>query len=556
MPSDYAESGEVLQADKTPMVLHTSEMYKDERFQSGWESSSSFAASTPISVNSSIYNNMDIEKKPHASMDENESCDSKSQGQVISPKPEALQHLSDEELTALEKRLRRKIDLRLLPCMILIYIMNYLDRNAIGAARLGGLEQDLGLKGNEFQTAVSVLFVGYVLMQVPSNMLLNKIGKPASYLTACMIGWGVLCASTGAVHSFGALTAVRFLLGFVEAAFYPGAMATLSAWYVRKELGVRTAIFYSGSLISGAFSGLIAAGIIDGMNGVGGLLAWRWIFILEGSATVVIAFCCYWILPDFPATTKWLTEEERAIALWRMEVDAAGEQDWTAGDQQSLFHGFKLLLQDPKNWILIVVCYGAASAIAINSFFPTIVKSMGKDRITTLLLTAPPYLLACIVCAVVAWNADRVQERFWHTSLSIACALAGFIISASTTGIGPRYFGAMIMLPGIYSGFNMSMVWTANTNFRPVSKRAAALAFNNALATICSIYGSFLCPNGAEPRFILAFSVNAAMATIAIVASIAIHFVLKRANRKLELKEAEEEAAGRHLPGSGFRYLT
>ncbi|RKL16196.1 hypothetical protein BFJ68_g5447 [Fusarium oxysporum] len=466
---------------------------------------------------------MDIEKKPRASMDENESCDSKSQGQVISPKPEALQHLSDEEVTALEKRLRRKIDLRLLPCMILIYIMNYLDR-------LGGMEEDLGLKGNEFQ--------------------------PASYLTACMIGWGVLCASTGAVHSFGALTAVRFLLGFVEAAFYPGAMATLSAWYVRKELGVRTAIFYSGSLISGAFSGLIAAGIIDGMNGVGGLLAWRWIFILEGSATVVIAFCCYWILPDFPATTKWLTEEERAIALWRMEVDAAGEEDWTAGDQQSLFHGFKLLLQDPKNWILIVVCYGAASAIAINSFFPTIVKSMGKDRITTLLLTAPPYLLACIVCAVVAWNADRVQERFWHTSLSIACALAGFIISASTTGIGPRYFGAMIMLPGIYSGFNMSMVWTANTNFRPVSKRAAALAFNNALATICSIYGSFLYPNGAEPRFILAFSVNAAMATIAIIASVALHFILKRANRKLELREAEEEAAGRHLPGSGFRYLT
>jgi MFS family permease len=121
-------------------------------------------------------------------------------------------------------------------------------------------------------------------------------------------------------------------------------------------MGVRTAIFYSGSLISGAFSGLIAAGIVDRMNGVGGLLAWRWIFILEGSATVAIAFYCYWILPDFPATTNWLTEEERAIALWRMEVDAAGEQDWTVGDQQSLFHGFKLLLQDPKNWILIVLC--------------------------------------------------------------------------------------------------------------------------------------------------------------------------------------------------------
>ncbi|KAF5987340.1 pantothenate transporter liz1 [Fusarium coicis] len=400
-------------------------MYKDERCQSGSNSFSSFRATTPISFNSSMYNSMDIEKKPHSSTDENESCDSKSQGQVISPKPEALQHLSDEELTALEKRLRHKIDLRLLPCMILIYIMNYL-------ARLGGLEEDLGLKGNEFQTAVSVLFVGYVLIQVPSNMLLNKIGKPASYLTACVIGWGALCASTGAVHSFRTLTAVRFLLGFVEAAFYPGAMATLSAWYVRKELGVRTAIFYTGPLISGDFSGLIAAGIIDGMNGVGGLLAWLWIFILEGSATVVIAFCCYWILRDFPATTNWLTEEKRPIALWRIKVDAADEQDWTASSSQRL---------------------------------PLVV--------------------------------------------------------------GLRYFGAMIMLPSIYSGFNMSMYpWILPV---PQWRRAA---------------------------FHPCFSVNAAMATIAIIAGIALHLVLKRANRKLELKEAEEEAAGRHLPGSGLRYLT
>ncbi|CAI6092642.1 unnamed protein product [Clonostachys chloroleuca] len=475
---------------------------------------------------------------------------------AASPRPAALQHLSEDELKQLETRLRRKIDIRLLPSMILIYIMNYLDRNAIGAARLGGLEDDLGLKGDEFQTAVSILFVGYVLMQVPSNMLLNKIGKPASYLSACMMAWGILCACTGAAQGFSSLVATRFLLGFVEAAFYPGALATLSAWYVRKELGVRTAIFYSGSLISGAFSGLIGAGIINGMNGVRGLLAWRWIFIIEGSITVLIAFATFFILPNFPATTKWLSEEERAMAMWRMELDAAGEEDWTEGSKQSLFHGFKLLIKDPKNWILVVVCYGAASAIAINSFFPTIVASMGKDKITTLLLTAPPYLLACIVCAVVAWNADRVQERFWHTSLSIAAALAGFIISASTTQIGPRYFGAMIMLPGIYSGFNMSMVWTANTNFRPVSKRAAALAFNNALATVCSIYGSFLYPNGAAPRFILAFSVNAGMAFIAICASILLHFVLKRANRKLEAKEAEEEAAGQHTVRSGFRYLT
>ncbi|SPO02185.1 related to nicotinamide mononucleotide permease [Cephalotrichum gorgonifer] len=471
-------------------------------------------------------------------------------------KPELLKDLSDEELKALEKKLLRKIDFRLLPTLGIIYIMNYLDRNAIGAARLGGLEADLKLGPNEFQTCVSILFVGYILMQVPSNMILNKIGRPAAYLAGCMTVWGILCACSGAVHSFGGLLATRFLLGFVEAAFYPGALATLSAWYPRSELGVRTGLFYSGSMLSGAFSGLIAAGITSGMDGARGLLAWRWVFIIEGSVTVAIAICALFLLPDFPANTRWLTEQERQLAMWRMEVDAAGEEDWTSSGEQSLVNGFKALMVDPINWILVVVVYGAASAIAINAFFPTVVASLGYGRITTLLLTAPPYLLACIVCAAVAWNADRVRERYWHTVLPLSCSLLGFIISSAATGTGPRYFGAMIMIPGIYTGFNMSMVWTANTIYRPAGKRAAAVAFNNAFSTICSIYGSYLYPNNAAPRFVLAFSVNAGMAFMAIVASTVLHFVLKKENRKLEAKEAEAEAAGDpDTIGKGFRYM-
>lgn len=320
-------------------------------------------------------------------------------------------------------------------------------------------------------------------------------------LTLDLLPQGVLCACSGATHNFAGLLVTRFFLGFVEAAFYPGALATLSSWYVRKELGFRTGLFYSGSMLSGAFSGLISAGITDGMDGVGGLLAWRWVFILEGGATVFIAAMAFWVLPDFPANTKWLSEEERAVrhidrsplfpiwavsgvalpglcqespftwlprgvkgnltrhtpvpsqdslkgqlltliyrqmAVWRMQEDAAGEEDWTASSKEPLLDGFKMLMKDPKNWILVVVVYGSASAIAINSFFPTIVKSMGKDRITTLLLTAPPYLLACIVCAAVAWNSGRTGERYWHTVLPIASALVGFIISSAATGIGPR----------------------------------------------------------------------------------------------------------------------
>ncbi|KXH36158.1 TNA1 is necessary for nicotinic acid import into the cell [Colletotrichum nymphaeae SA-01] len=453
-----------------------------------------------------------------AAMDLTSDSKSSSEGQTtIWPErelPELLRDLSEEELKSLEKKLIRKVDLRMLPTMILIYIMNYLDRNAIGSARLGGLEKDLGLTGNEFQ---------------------------------------LIC---GATHSFGGLLATRFFLGFVEAAFYPGCLATLSSWYVRKELGVRTGLFYSGSMLSGAFSGLITAGITNGMDGARGLLAWRWLFIIEGSLTVAIALGAFFVLPDFPANTKWLTEQERQLAMWRMEVDAAGEEDWTSSSSQPIFDGFKMILVDPINWILVVLVYGAASSISINSFFPTVVASLGKDRITTLLLTSPPYLLACIVCAAVSWNADRMNERYWHTVAPLACSLVGFIISSAATGIGPRYFGAMIMLPGIYTGFNMSMVWTANTIYRPTAKRAAAVAFNNAFSTLSGIYGSYLYPNNATPRFVLAFSVNAAMALMAIIAATVLHFVLKRENKKLEMREQEAEAAGQaQLIGKGFRYV-
>jgi len=155
----------------------------------------------------------------------------------------------------------------------LMYIMNYLDRNNIAAARLQGLEEDLKLKGVEFQTSVSILFVGYLLMQVPSNLFLNKIGKPAIYLPICMVVWGVISAATAACQNFGGLIACRFMLGFVEAAYFPGCLYYLSCWYTRQELGFRTAIFYSGALISGAFSGLIAAGIEYGMDGLHGLRA-------------------------------------------------------------------------------------------------------------------------------------------------------------------------------------------------------------------------------------------------------------------------------------------
>ena len=235
--------------------------------------------------------------------------------------------------------------------------MNYLDRNNIAAARLAGLQDPpskggLALTSTQYLTALSILFVGYVLMQIPSNLFLNKIGKPAWYLPTVMIIWGVISAATAGAQSYGGLIAIRFFLGFVEAAYFPGCLFFLSSWYTRKELGFRTALLYSGSLLSGAFSGLIAAGITNGLNDARGMRAWRWLFIIEGVITIFFAFCAYFLLPNFPRTTSWLTEEEKQLAVWRLDEDI-GEDDWVDSKHQTFAHGFKLAVSDIKMWILV-----------------------------------------------------------------------------------------------------------------------------------------------------------------------------------------------------------
>ncbi|PLB53912.1 MFS general substrate transporter [Aspergillus steynii IBT 23096] len=462
--------------------------------------------------------------------------------------PPTLHGTTEQERSAMEKALIRKLDLRLMPMLVLIYIMNYLDRNAIAAAKLSGITQELNLTSVQFQTCISILFVGYILMQVPSNLFLNKIGKPAFYLPTCMIIWGILCGVSGAVQNYGGLYWSRFILGFVEAAYFPGCMVTLSAWYTREELSLRTAILYCGSLLAGAFSGLIAAGINDGMDGVKGLLAWRWIFIIKGSITVVIDFTAYFVLPNFPHNTRGISAQQKELAIWRLAKET-GQEEWDSAEDTSLINGLKDCVVDWKTWLLVILNFGAVSSGTINNFFPTVVGSLGKDRIHTLLLTVPPYILSCIVAMAVSRNADRTGERYLHFTLPLWISIAGFIISAATTSIGARYFAMMIMLPGVYTAFIIGIAWVSNTIPKPSAKKAAAIALVNAIANCSSIYTPYLYPDSDAPRFILAMSVNAGTSLLSIFTATAFRLLLQRLNKQLERRDVEEGTVG------GFRYL-
>lgn len=490
--------------------------------------------------------------------------------------PPLVAAMSHEERQLAEAKMRKKIDIRLLPMVILMYIMNYLDRNNIAAVRLAGLQDELDLTSTQYQardrftnerrdankrqTTVSILFVGYVLMQIPSNLFLNKTGKPAIYLPCCMIVWGIISGATGACQNFAGLLVCRFFLGFVEAAYFPGCLFYLSSWYTRKELGFRTAVLYSGSLVSGAFGGLITAGITSDMDGTKGLRAWRWVFLIEGALTVVIAFGAFFIMPNFPRTTSWLTEEERQLAVYRLQEDI-GEDDWTSAESQTFFHGLKLALMDIKTWVFTILLLSIVSSASVTNFFPSVVKTLGYSNTNTLLLTAPPYVLAVITTFINAWHADRTGERFLHISLPLCVGVAAFILAAATTTTAPRYVAMMLMVPGVYTGYVVALAWISNSMPRPPAKRAAALAFINAVSNTSSIYASYMYPQpkgGQQPNLVLPLSVDCGTAALAIAMTIVMRIILGRLNRKLERGEHVEGAINA-VPGEGqdhgFRFL-
>lgn len=310
----------------------------------------------------------DISRKNHEHME----VDAEKEGienlehVIDSQNPNPLPHIDPARRAAVEKRLKRKLDMRC-SLFVLIYIMNYLDRNNISAARLKGLQEDLGMDYNQYSTCLSILYVGYILMQVPSNMFINRIQRPSIYIAISMTLWGLISTCSGNAKTFGHMVAIRFLLGFVEAAFLPGALLILSKWYTRKELTTRNAILFCGNLISNAFSSLVAAGVLSNMEGVLGHRAWRWLFWIEGAITMAIAISAGFILPDLPTNSRGFTEEELLVAQLRI-VEDVGEAD-TDSEDQSPFTGLILALKDYKIYVMMLSFTAYVVGLSFNAFF-------------------------------------------------------------------------------------------------------------------------------------------------------------------------------------------
>ncbi|GAB7324529.1 hypothetical protein MBLNU13_g08435t1 [Cladosporium sp. NU13] len=453
---------------------------------------------------------------------------------------EHLRQLSPEELVA-EKKLRRKIDRLIMPVVVTVYLMNYIDRNNYAAARLQGLEDDLGLVGDQYQTALSILFVGYVLMQVPSNAVMNYVGRPSLYLGFFTCAWGLVSLLTSQVKGFGGMVACRFILGIVEAPFFAGVLFYLSKWYTKSELNLRMSIFYSASMLSGAFGPLIAAGILssDTLIGYHGITAWQWLYIIEGALTILVGLIVMVVLPDFPDTWKALSPEERHVANRRLALDAA-EADVDEAGGMSQLRGIKLAFLDPKTWVLAIAYHGITGAAGFQNFFPTLAKATFNydNNVINLLLAAPPYIFMVIWSLLHSLASDRTGNRFWFFIYPVPIVLIGCFIFMFAENNGARYFSLFLMI-FIFAMNGTTYAWIANSIPRPPAKRAAALAFINSFGNAASIWTPFTYFKWSAPYYHPAMGIIVALTAIAGICGVIHRWLLERDNKRLARLENE-----------------
>lgn len=259
------------------------------------------------------------------------------------------------------------------PVVWLLVFLNFFTRQSLSVARLDGFERELGITGTDFSLAISIHYTGYLLVQVPSNMLLTKIPPPI-YLSVTMGIMSVGTALTAVLHDGRSLLIQRFFLGLIAAPIYPGCVYVISLFYKRKELAARITFVYTASIFATGMNGLVAAPIFRSMRGLLGLSGWRWLYIIFGVISVVTSALSFFILPDEPLKTKWLSPAERRLAHDRIAADTVERRE-----KGSMMQGLKDALRDRRVWTFMFIQHINAFAGSIRIFLPTLLETLGEQ---------------------------------------------------------------------------------------------------------------------------------------------------------------------------------
>lgn len=347
-------------------------------------------------------------------------------------------------------------------------------------------------------------------------------------MSVCRVSWAVVSALPALTKKYVSLVLVRFFPRVPEAPFYPGALFLLALFYTRKEIALRISILYTGNIVATAVAGLIAAATFATLDETHRLKGWQWFFIIEGVVTFFIVILGLFMLPGHPLTTRWLTSEECKLALDRITKDTVGHEE-SKGDLAAL----REALRDPRLYVLAFMQNMHLSACDFNNLFPTVVGSLGFNRTPTLVLTCPPYLASGLSSVIVGITSGSFNERTWHITVSMAIAVAGFIISHVILNTAARYVACFLFASGAYAVNSVILGWVSATLGQTPEKKAASLSIVNVIANASYIYTAYPYPKSDGPRYLTAMSANAAFDVLTISSAWGLRIWLQRTNRKI-----------------------
>jgi ACS family tartrate transporter-like MFS transporter len=375
-----------------------------------------------------------------------------------------------------EQAVFAKCTWRLIPLVVLLFTVNFLDRVNVGFAALT-MSRDLGFSFAVFGFGAGVFFLGYFLFQIPSNLVLARVGarRWIFFITAL---WGVMSSACALVQGPASFYVLRFLLGVAEAGFFPGVLFYLTLWFPHSY----RARFAASLVAAGPFAGVIGgplSGLLLGMDGIGGLHGWQWLFLIEGLPAIVLSLVVLAMLSDRPASASWLDEEEKDVIARRLAAESATKavrEFWPA-------------LLDPRVLALALVAFGMQSGLfGVGLWLPQIVQAMGFSTLSTGFVVAPLYLASA--AAMILWgrSSDRSGERVWHLALAAFLGTAGFLAASAAPTSLLALVAIGIGMIGIHCTFGP--FWGIPTSFLGDRATAGGVALINSIGSL----GGFFAP--------------------------------------------------------------
>ncbi len=388
--------------------------------------------------------------------------------------------------------LHRKIDLHLLPYLFALYVVAYLDRVNVSFAA-HGLTQSLGFTSSVFGLGAGMFFAGYVLCEVPSNLILRRVGARL-WIARIMVTWGLVACGMALVHAAWSFHALRFLLGVAEAGFLPGIIYYLTLWYPQNRRAHAVALFMAATPVAGII-GAPLSGVLLEMHGLLGLEGWRWMFVLEGLPAVLLGFSVLRLLPNGPADARWLSPPEReALAS---ELSEGAEQEH--GSWRAVLAG---LVRDGRVWMLSAAYFSLCVGMyGLVMWMPTLIGEILGPQAGPMhvgLLSAIPYLGGVAGMVLVGRHSDKTGERRWHTAGPLFVSAAGFLLSLAPLGqwlgedLGPWWSLGCFTLSTLGLWGMLGPFWTIPTGFLSGAAAAGGVALINSIGNAGGFVGPTL----------------------------------------------------------------